>query len=66
MQVDSLPTEPPEKPKNTEVVAYPFSRGASRLRNRTGVSYTAGDVYIYTSLLGQMIENQPAMWGTLV
>ena len=29
LQVDSLLTEPPGKPKNTAVVAYPFSRGSS-------------------------------------
>ena len=29
-------------PRILEWVAYPFSRGSSRLRNRTGVSYTAG------------------------
>ena len=29
LQVDSLPTEPPVKPKNTGVVAYPFSSESS-------------------------------------
>ena len=31
LQVDSLPSEPPEKPKNTGLVAYPFSRGSQGL-----------------------------------
>ena len=30
LQVDSLPSESPGKPKNTEMVAYPFSRGTSQ------------------------------------
>ena len=34
--------EPPGKPKNTGVVAYPFSRGSSWPTNRTKVSYIAG------------------------
>ena len=29
LQADSLPSEPPGKPKNTEWVAYPFSKGSS-------------------------------------
>ena len=33
LQADSLPGEPHGKPKNTEWVAYPFSRGSSRPRN---------------------------------
>ena len=44
-QVDSLPAEPPGKPKNTRIlewVAYPFSRGSSQPRNRTRVSCIAG------------------------
>ena len=32
LQADSLPPEPPGKPKNIGVVAYPFSRGSSRPR----------------------------------
>ena len=42
MQADSLLLEPPGKSKNTEWVAYPFSRGSSWPRNRTGVSCIAG------------------------
>ena len=42
LQVDSLLSEPPGEHKNTRVVAYPFFRGASRPRNRTGVSCIAG------------------------
>ena len=33
LQADSLPAEPQGKPKNTGVVAYPFSRGSSQPRN---------------------------------
>ena len=33
LQADSLPAEPHGKPKNTDWVAYPFSRGSSRPRN---------------------------------
>ena len=42
MQANSLPLG---KPKNTGVVAYPFSKGSSRLRNQTGVSCIAGGLY---------------------
>ena len=43
LQVDSLPPEPPVKPKNTGVrVAHPFFRGSSRPRNWTRVSCIAG------------------------
>ena len=33
LQVDSLPAEPQRKPKNTRVVAIPFSRGSSLPRD---------------------------------
>ena len=33
MQVDTLPAKAPRNPKNTEWVAYPFSRGSSLPRN---------------------------------
>ena len=33
LQAGSLPSEPPGKPKITEWVAYPFSRGTSQPRN---------------------------------
>ena len=36
LQVVSLPTEPPGNPMNTGVDSYPFSRGPSWPRNRTG------------------------------
>ena len=42
LQTDSSPTEPPGKLKNTEEVAYPFSKGYSWPRNWTGVSCIAG------------------------
>ena len=41
-QADSSQSEPPGKPKNTGVVAYPFSRGSSWPKNWTGVSCIAG------------------------
>ena len=39
---DSLLSELPGKPKNTGVVASPFSRRSSQPRNHTVVSYIAG------------------------
>ena len=46
LQVDSLPSEPPGKPKNIlEWVAYPFSEGSSRTRNQTRVSCIAGGFF---------------------
>ena len=42
LQANSLPLG---KPKNTGVVAYPFSKGSSRLRNQTEVSCIAGGLY---------------------
>ena len=39
---NSLPAELRGEPKNTGVVAYPFSIGSSRPRNRTRVSCIAG------------------------
>ena len=42
LQVDSLPAEPQGKPKNTRVVAYPFSGGSSQPRNQTRVPCIAG------------------------
>ena len=46
LQTDSLPSKLPGKPKNTEWVAYPFSSGFSRPKNRTGVSRIAGGCFI--------------------
>ena len=42
-QADSLTSEPLGKPKNTGVdsLSYPFFRGTSQPRNRTGVSFIA-------------------------
>ena len=42
LQVDSLPSEPPGKPKNTRVIAYPLSSGCSQPMSQTGVSCIAG------------------------
>ena len=42
LQADSLLSEPPGKTKNTEVVAYPFSKGSSQPRGQTRVSCIAG------------------------
>ena len=42
LQVHSLPSEPPGKPKNIGVGAFPFSRESSQPRNQTGVSCIAG------------------------
>ena len=44
LQADSLPAEPPGKPKNTGV-GHPFSSGSSWPRNRTRVSCTAGGFF---------------------
>ena len=38
-------SEPPGKPKNTGVVAYPFSRGSSWPKNWTGVSCIASEFF---------------------
>ena len=43
--VDSLPIEPPGKPKNTGVVAHPLSRASSRPRNGTEVTSIAGGFF---------------------
>ena len=45
LQVDSLPAEPPGKPKNTGVGSYPFSSRSSWPRNQTGVSCIAGGFF---------------------
>ena len=45
LQVDSLPSEPPRKPKNTGVDTYFLSRGSSWPRNWTGVSCIAGGFF---------------------
>ena len=43
LQADSVPVEPQGKSKNTGVGTYPSSSGSSQPRNRTEVSYIAGD-----------------------
>ena len=45
-QVDSLPLSHQGSPRILEWVAYPFSSGSSRPRNRTGVSCIAGRFFI--------------------
>ena len=45
LQVGSLPAESPEKPKNTGVVAYPFSSRSSWPRSWTGVSCIVGGLF---------------------
>ena len=45
LQVGSFPSEPQGKPKNTGVVAYPFSSGSLWPRNRTGFSSIAGGFF---------------------
>ena len=42
LQADSLPPEPPGKPKNTGVGSYPFSSGSSQPRDQTGESCISG------------------------
>ena len=42
LQVDSLLSEPPEKPTSTGVGKYPFFRASSQPRNQTRVSCIAG------------------------
>ena len=58
VQADSLPAEPPGKPKNTGVVAYPFSRGSSRLRNRTRVSCIAGRFFTIWATIEALISHR--------
>ena len=45
LQADSLPSEQQGSPRILEWAAYPFSRGSSRPRNWTGVSYIAGGFF---------------------
>ena len=44
-RADSLLTEPPGKPKNIGVGSLSLSKGSSRPRNWTGVSYIAGGFF---------------------
>ena len=56
LQADSLPSEPPGKPKNTAVgiLSYPFSRGSFLPRNQTGVSCIAGGRWSWVRLCPTM------------
>ena len=45
LQEDSLPAEPPGKPKNTGVGSLPLLQGSSQPRNRTGVSCITGGFF---------------------
>ena len=45
LQADSLPSEPPGKPRILECIAYPFSRGSSQPRNQTGVLCITGGFF---------------------
>ena len=45
MQADSLPAEPQGSLRILEWIAYPFSNGSFRPRNRTGVSHIAGGLF---------------------
>ena len=50
-------------PRILEWVAYPFSRGSSRLRNRTGVSYTAGKFFYQLSYqTGLWLTPKEILW----
>ena len=59
-EADSLPSEPPGKPKNTGVGSLSLSRGSSRLRNRTGVSCIAGG--FFTSLATREAHRNAMLW----
>ena len=45
LQEDSLPAEPPEKPRILEWITYPFSSRSSQPRNRTKVYCIAGGFF---------------------
>ena len=59
-QEDSLPSEPPGKPKNTGVGSLSLSKGSSRLRNRTGVFCIAGG--FFTSLATREAHRNAKLW----
>ena len=59
LQADSLPTEPPEKPKNTGVNSYLFSRGSSWPRSQTGVSRIAGKFFTNWDICYQGSPKKP-------
>ena len=56
LQADSLTAEPQGKPKNTGAgsLAYPFSRGSSKPKNRPGVSCIAGGSEMKWSEVAQL------------
>ena len=49
LQADSLPSESQGSPRIREWEAYPFSRGPSQPRNRTGVSCIAGRFFSWAT-----------------
>ena len=59
LQADSLPAEPPGKPKVLEWGVYPFSRGSSQPRNRTGVSCIAGGFFTNWAIREAMSRKWP-------
>ena len=56
LQVDSLPSEPQGKPKNTGVGVYPFSRGSSQPRNQIGISFIAARSFTNWATIVQLIQ----------
>ena len=54
LQADSLPTEPPGKPRNTGMGSLTLFRGSFQPRNQTGVSCIAGG--FFTSWTGAIIH----------
>ena len=64
LQVYSLPAEPQECPRILEWVAYPFSRGSSLPRNRTGVSCIAGGFFTYWTIRESLFQDRSfgALW----
>ena len=59
LQVDSLPAEPPGKPKNTGVDTYPFSRGSFRTKNLTRVSCIAGGFFTTWTIRNLVKQKSP-------
>ena len=49
-----------------EWVAFPFYRESSQPRNRTEVSCISGNIFIWASLVAQLVKNLPAMLETWV
>ena len=57
LQTDSLPTEPPRKPKNTGVGTYHFSSESSRPRNQTGVSCITGRFFTNCAIREALVRS---------